>query len=91
MVTHIYNKYGDIISYIEWERVNERKRFDSHGSHLHVLELFVCRKYRVNLEKILKEYCIKVNTAGVKYIFWKRRKKNFYKCYKIERILKYGK
>lgn len=91
-ITHLLNKFGDIKAYMAWDIVTDKGVIDPDGKYLYVYELYICKKYRYNIFKILGKLLgrIKPYCSDCKYIYWGRRKyKNRLKCFNINRFWKF--
>jgi len=80
MVTYIKNRYGDIITFIEWIVVDKDGIIQENNEYLYINNYYCCPKYRnkgINkFKKLSKQiiYYLEKHCIDCKYVYWKRDK-----------------
>lgn len=85
MVSYLKNKYGEIITFIEWWEVDKNGIMEEQGEYLYINNYYCCNKYRNRNRKLfnkLKKMIISKVSDKCNYAYWIRLKNDK----KIKRI-----
>lgn len=95
MVETVKDKYGKVISYIEWSRHNHRGFYDDSGNYIFIREWWVHKKFRhrfVILRRLVKIIWSKIKGKKPEYVYWGRHKYHErMSIWKIKDVMKHGK